>query len=106
MEGAPESVEGYFNCKNNKLISLKGGPKKVNWNYNCSYNQLTTLEGAPTSVSGIFTCDNNPGKHLKEEYQIRKNNPDLSEFEIKIELAIRGFILDDDMKYLKDIFFL
>jgi len=29
LEGAPQTVGGYFYCSNNKLTSLEGAPQKV-----------------------------------------------------------------------------
>jgi len=52
-------VTGYFNCNNNKLITLEGGPREVGEYFDCSYNQLTTLEGGPIKVGDDFNCNNN-----------------------------------------------
>jgi hypothetical protein len=59
LEGAPEVVEGYFDCYNNQLTSLEGAPQTVEGYFKCSYNQLTSLEGAPKTVEGGFYCGNN-----------------------------------------------
>jgi hypothetical protein len=59
FDGAPEVVEGYFNCSHNQLTSLEGAPKTVEGNFYCSNNQLTSLEGAPKTVEGVFYCSNN-----------------------------------------------
>ena len=53
------SVDGDFDCSNNKLTSLTGAPKTVGGDFQCYYNKLTTLEGAPTSVGGNFYCNHN-----------------------------------------------
>ena len=53
------NISGYFNCSNNKLISLEGAPRLVGGYFDCSDNQLTTLEGGPQLVGGDFVCDYN-----------------------------------------------
>ncbi len=53
------TVDGYFNCSNNRLSSLEGAPSSVSSHFNCSWNRLTSLEGAPSSVGGNFGCGNN-----------------------------------------------
>ena len=52
-------IEGYFDCSDNKLTSLKGAPKKVGGNFLCFGNNLTSLEGAPQEVGGSFLCSDN-----------------------------------------------
>jgi len=61
LEGAPEMVGGFFSCSYNpRLISLKGAPKSVGGNFNCNFNsKLTSLEGAPESIGKNFNCYNN-----------------------------------------------
>ena len=53
------NISGYFNCSNNKLISLEGAPRLVGGYFDCSDNQLTTLEGGPQLVGGSFYCHAN-----------------------------------------------
>jgi len=53
------SVDGSFDCSNNKLTSLINAPKSVVISFYCSTNHLTSLEGAPTSVGISFYCGNN-----------------------------------------------
>ena len=61
LNGAPDKVEGYFNCSDNpNLTSLKGAPSSVGRDFNCSGNpNLTSLEGAPSSVGEDFYCSHN-----------------------------------------------
>jgi hypothetical protein len=59
LEGAPEVVEGDFNCSYNKITSLEGAPKIVGGDFRCDGNQLTSLEGAPKTVEGGFYCSDN-----------------------------------------------
>jgi hypothetical protein len=58
LEGAPETLEGNFDCsKCVELETLKGAPKEVSKNFNCSgCNNLKTLEGAPEKVGDNFNC--------------------------------------------------
>jgi hypothetical protein len=53
------SVDGSFDCGNNKLTSLINAPKSVVISFYCGTNYLTSLEGAPTSVGISFYCGNN-----------------------------------------------
>ncbi len=50
-------VNGYFNCGNNYLTSLKGCPVRVgNW-FSCSNNKLTSLQYSPQYIErGGFDC--------------------------------------------------
>ena len=51
-------IEGYFDCSNNKLTTLKGSPKWVDSDFYCSWtdNRLTSLEFSPEYVGGDFYC--------------------------------------------------
>jgi len=62
LEGAPKSVDGYFDCSNtSNLTSLKGAPKSVSGYFSCSGNpKLTSLKGAPENVGASFYCSHNP----------------------------------------------
>ena len=53
------SVDGSFDCGNNKLTSLINAPKFVGGSFYCGHNKLTSLVGAPTNVGGSFYCGNN-----------------------------------------------
>ena len=52
-------VKGYFDCRQNKLTSLRGCPRVVEEEFYCSYNNLTSLRGAPEKVKGGFYCGSN-----------------------------------------------
>ena len=52
-------VTGYFNCRHNKLTTLKGSPRWVGGIFACSRNQLTSLEFSPDYVGGDFYCKYN-----------------------------------------------
>jgi hypothetical protein len=52
-------VSGNFECRDNKLTSLKGAPEEVGGDFYCFFNKLTSLEGAPKEVGGDFYCDEN-----------------------------------------------
>ena len=53
-------VNGYFNCEDNRLISLKGSPKEVYGFFSCSENELNTLLDGPLKVGGDYWCYSNP----------------------------------------------
>jgi hypothetical protein len=59
LEGAPQTVDRNFNCRDNKLTSLEGAPQTVGKDFYCSSNRLTSLEGAPQKVGGFFICNSN-----------------------------------------------
>jgi len=59
------SVDGSFDCENNKLTSLTNAPKFVGGTFYCGNNELTSLEFAPTSVGISFYCGNNELTSLK-----------------------------------------
>jgi hypothetical protein len=52
------TVIGTFDCRDNKLTTLKGAPAWVGNELNCSGNRLTSLEGATREVRN-FCCDDN-----------------------------------------------
>ena len=52
-------IEGYFDCSNNKLTTLKGCPRWVDSDFNCDDNRLTSLEFSPDYVGGYFSCEYN-----------------------------------------------
>ena len=49
-----------FDCRCNKLTSLKGAPIFVKGDFDCTSNELTTLCEAPEEVNGDFNCRSNP----------------------------------------------
>jgi Leucine-rich repeat (LRR) protein len=65
LEGCPEKVDGFFGCVENQLTSLKGCPKEVGNSFYCSNNKLQSLEGGPKIVSEYFWCANNLLTSLK-----------------------------------------
>jgi hypothetical protein len=65
--GEIDIVNGYFDCSNNLLTSLKGCPKEVKGSFYCSRNKLTSLEGCPKVVKGNFYCYGNPRKFTIED---------------------------------------
>jgi hypothetical protein len=58
-------VNGFFDCSDNELISLKGSPKIVGGDFTCSDNRLSSLVGGPKEVGGNFCCDYNKLTNLK-----------------------------------------
>jgi len=47
-------VNGWFDCNDNNLTSLKGCPEIVKGYFDCNDNNLTSLEGCPKKVGGKF----------------------------------------------------
>ena len=58
LQGAPQEVEGNFNCSSCKnLTSLQGAPQEVGGRFCCDFcEKLTSLQGAPQKVGGDFDC--------------------------------------------------
>lgn len=52
-------INGWFDCSDNNLISLKGCPKIVDGNFYCHHNKLKTLEFSPKIVLGDFNFNDN-----------------------------------------------
>jgi hypothetical protein len=67
LDGAPNSVGGYFDCSLNNLTSLVGAPRSVGGYFDCRDNDLTSLAGAPRSVGGDFWCMGNATKFTIEQ---------------------------------------
>jgi hypothetical protein len=74
-------IEGYFDCSENKLTSLKGSPVELKENFCCQRNKLTSLEGSPYVVHGDFYGNDNKLKSLKGcpkeingEFNLIRNN--------------------------------
>ncbi len=60
------TVNGYFNCGNNNLTSLKGCPVRVGNGFYCYSNNLTSLQYSPQCVeSGYFSCRMNKIESLQ-----------------------------------------
>ena len=59
LEGCPDYVRGYFDCRYcRNLLSLKGAPKEVGGDFWCSRcHKITSLEGSPRKVGGDFLCE-------------------------------------------------
>jgi hypothetical protein len=53
------TVDGSFDCTNNRLTTLIGSPRVVTGDFNCSMNDLTSLEHSPITVGGDFLCYGN-----------------------------------------------
>ena len=68
------TVNGYFDCSHNNLISLKNSPKSVGGSFICNGNELTSLEGAPRIIHGNFICNGNKLTSLKGAPNIINGN--------------------------------
>ena len=53
------NIDGYFDCSDNKLTTLKGCPKSVVGFFDCSNNELISLEHGPIKVGSFYNCYNN-----------------------------------------------
>jgi hypothetical protein len=59
-------VNGYFDCSDNHLTSLRGCPVRVGGWFSCSYNILTSLQYSPQYVeNGNFYCSYNKIESLQ-----------------------------------------
>lgn len=58
------TVDGFFDCSNNKLTSLLGSPHKVTQYFSCEYNKLNSLSYGPSDVGGNYICSYNKIKSL------------------------------------------
>jgi len=54
-----DKVSGYFDCSENKLISLRGCPREVIGNFYCYNNKIDSLNYCPEEVTGKFFCQGN-----------------------------------------------
>ena len=61
------TVNGYFGCRDNGLVSLEGCPRTVGGDFSCSVNRLVSLEGCPKTVGRDFFCIHNERKFTEEE---------------------------------------
>ena len=59
LKGCPEYVDGYFDCSFNKLTSLKNCPIRINGSFWASHNELTSLKGGPQFIAGNYYCTHN-----------------------------------------------
>jgi len=105
LEGAPQIVQGYFSCRINNLTSLKGAPELVNGNFYCQQNSLVSLKDLKgiSNITSMY-CDKNINKHLNKEFELRKENPTMSEEDINekmYELTQSEYYLAQEAK---DIF--
>jgi len=68
-------VNGYFECGDNYLTSLKGCPVRVGNGFYCYNNQLTSLQYSPQYVeSGNFSCHGNKIESLQYCTELIRSN--------------------------------
>jgi hypothetical protein len=68
-------VNGWFDCGNNILTSLKGSPVRVGEVFSCHTNKLTSLQYSPQCIEKYgYTCFGNNIKSLKYCTKIIKYN--------------------------------
>jgi len=76
------TVNGYFDCGLNKLVSLKGCPVRVGNGFSCHRNELTSLQYSPQYVeNGYFRCSGNKigslqycTESIKDNFYCQDNN--------------------------------
>ena len=79
LRGVPRIVGGYFDCSDNELTSLEGAPENVGGSFICNSNKLTSLEGAPKEVNGFYCNENlltslkGAPKKVKGKFDCRSN---------------------------------
>merc|ERR1711879_3141 len=66
MGGSPRTIQGYFKCSNNNLVSLKGGPKYIKDYFDCSNNKIESLSNGPMTVGQDYICHQNELKNLED----------------------------------------
>ena len=99
LEGAPLTVDGYFDCGANNLKSFKYSPHTVLGLACFNLNKIKSLEGAPSYIGKDFRCFNNKltslhniHKHIKHiggEADLRYN---------PIKSHVLGLLLIDGLK--------
>jgi hypothetical protein len=67
-------IEGFFDCSNNKLTTLKNCPQNIEGDFYCQYDQLTSLEGCPEYIGGSFWCNGNNKAKLKLPDYVKLKN--------------------------------
>jgi len=101
---SPKTVLGEFYCNKNNLVSLKGCPETINGTLKLHYNKLETLKYVGEYV-GYVDAEHNPNPYLEIEWEVREENPDLTEeeiFAIMYEKTGYPSYLD---KNIRDVFF-
>jgi hypothetical protein len=67
-------VNGYFNCGDNHLTSLKGCPVRVGGGFYCYNNQLTSLKYSPQYMENDdFSCGSNKIESLQYCTELIRN---------------------------------
>ena len=100
-------VNGYFNCGNNYLTSLKGCPVRVgNW-FSCHNNKLTSLQYHPT-VYGEFYCYNNQINTFENFYYFKEDidfryNPIWDIYELFNDMTLVELTRDYGFEYEGEI---
>lgn len=74
LEGCPKEVNGFFNCSNNNITSLKWSSNKIDGDFNCNGNKLKNLKYSPEIVNGSFDCGNNKLTSLEGSPEIIGEN--------------------------------
>jgi hypothetical protein len=68
-------VNGYFECDDNNLTSLKGCPVRVGNGFYCYDNKLTSLQYSPQYIeNGYFSCGRNKIESLQYCTELIRSN--------------------------------
>jgi hypothetical protein len=59
LKGCPNTVGGWFDCRDNKLTSLEFCPRSVGTNFYCRWNNIREFTGLKY-IGGDFYCTGNP----------------------------------------------
>ena len=69
------TVNGYFECGNNNLTSLKGCPVRVGNGFYCGWNKIESLQYSPQYVeNGNFSCGWNKIESLQYCTELIRSN--------------------------------
>ncbi len=113
LKGCPKTIKGYFDCKDNNLLTtLEFFPKVLGSSFSCENNRISSLKGLPKIIDGDFDCSNNLLKDLKYCPKIIKGhfhfngNPDLKNVKeqiIKYQIKAKYYYSDEELFKFEDI---
>jgi len=72
-------VKGYFDCSDNKLVSLEGSPKKAGMGFFCHKNKLISLKYCTQDTNYYFVCFDNYLSSLEFSPKMIRGNFDCSD---------------------------
>jgi hypothetical protein len=105
-------VDGYFDCRENKLTTLKNCPVYVGGDFYCSHNKITTLEYFPDYIELLFSIQGNDlknyFKNLKEDdfkhwKKIKNWDIVIKEYPFMINIA-KVYIDEGNLEYILNVY--